>query len=91
MPHTDKKIKANSGLFAAIFPVETKSITSIIVWSIILLADLVLAVVCSFQFGIISLENFSKWSVILILIDILAVFWLQDVTWSAVIKLVRKK
>ena len=91
MPHTDKKIKANSGLFATIFPVQTKSITSIIVWSIIFLADLVLAVVCAFHFGIISLENFSKWTVILLLVVVLAVFWLQGVIWSAVIKLFRKK
>ena len=91
MPHTDKKIKANSGMFATIFPVQTKSITSIIVWSIILLADLVLAVVCAFHFGVISLENFSKWMVILLLVVVLAVFWLQGVIWSAVIKLFRKK
>ena len=91
MPYTDQKIKANSGLFAAIFPVQSKSIASIIVWSIILLADLVLAVVCSVHFGIISLENFSKWSVILILVAVLVVFWLQGVLWGAVIKLFRKK
>jgi len=91
MPHTDQKIKANSGMFATIFPVQTKSITSIIVWSIILLADLVLAVVCAFHFGGISLENFSKWMVILLLVVVLAVFWLQGVIWSAVIKLFRKK
>ena len=91
MPHTDKKIKANSGLFATIFPVQTKSITSIIIWSIVLLADLVLAVVCAFQFGIISLDNFSKWTVILILIAVLAVFWLQGAICSAVTKLFWKK
>ena len=91
MPHTDQKIKANSGLFAAIFPVQTKSITSIIIWSIILLADLVLAVVCAFHFGVISLENFSKWTVGLVPVAVLVVFWLQGVVWSAVIRLFRKK
>ena len=87
MPHTDQKIKANSGLFATIFPVQTKSITSIIIWSIILLADLVLAVVCAFLFGVISLESFSKWTVGLVLVAVLVVFWLQGVIWGAVVKL----
>ena len=91
MPHTDQKIKANSGLFAAIFPVQTKSLTSIVVWNFILLADLVLAVVCAFHFGVISLDNFSKWTVGLVLVAVLVVFWLQGVIWGAVVKLLQKK
>ena len=91
MPHSDKIVKANTSIFKAIFPVQTKSVTSIVVWSIILLIDVVLVAVCAFHFGIISLENFSKWTVALILVAVLVVFWLQGVLWSAIEKLFREK
>ena len=91
MPHRDKLVKANTNIFKAIFPVQTKSVASILVWSIILLADLVLAVLCVFHFGIVSPENFSEWTVVLILVAVLVVFWLQGVLWSAITKVSSKR
>ena len=50
-----------------------------------------LAVLCAFHFGIIGLENFSKWTIVLILVAVLVVFWLQGVIWGAIVKRFRKK
>ena len=38
----DKQIQADKSLFCALFPEQTKTPTRIVVWSLILLADLVL-------------------------------------------------
>ena len=90
MPHADKKIKAKTGLFAAIFPVQTKSAVSIVIWSMILLLDVVLAVLCAFRLDVLNLESFSKVTVVLVLIAALVLFCLQGVLWSAAIKMFRK-
>ena len=86
----DKQIQADKSLFCALFPEQTKTPTRIVVWSLILLADLILLVAGAMYFGILSLENFSRGAALLLILTV-AVFWLQGVIWGAVAKLFRKE
>ena len=86
----DKQIQADKSLFCALFPEQTKTPTRIVVWSLILLADLILLAAGAMHFGILSLENFSRGAVLLLILTV-AVFWLQGVIWGAVAKLFRKE
>ena len=86
----DKQIDADVGLFRSLFPVQTKTPARIVIWSIILLADVVLCVLGAYYLGVLSPENFSKWTVALILAAAVAVFWLQGVICGAIGKRIRR-
>ena len=80
--HTDKNIQANSSLLSALFPVQTKSMTSIVIWGIIFLMDVIGVVAGAFYLG--WMDAFSKVLLVCLLAVSLALFWLQGIIWAAI-------
>lgn len=95
-PYTDQKNRAYSSILTTLFPEQTKSLPSIVIWSIIFLADLILGVFGAVYFGLLQLNQYNSQKELmlpvgLILLAILAVFWLQGFLWSAIVKYFRKR
>ena len=88
--HKDKQIKADIGIFRAIFPEQTKTPARIVIWSIILLADLIGCVYGAFYFGVLSAEHLSKGMIAVVLIVAVALVWLQGFVFGAITRLVKK-
>lgn len=87
----DGQIRVEVALFQSIFPEQTKTFARTVVWSIICLADVILCVGGAFYFGVLSLEKSSKWNIVVILIIVIAIFWLQGKIWYSIMKIFRKK
>ena len=88
-PYQDQKNRAYSDIVTSLFPEQTKTIPRIIVWSIVFLADLIAVIGGAFYFGL--LDNFSKFTVFVLIAVCVALFWVQGVLWGAVVKLFTKK
>ena len=86
----DRQIKADVSVFRSIFPEQTKTPIHIVIWSIILLADIMFCVLGALFLGIINLENFSKWTIALVLVTSVALFWLQGIIFGAIAKLFKR-
>ena len=86
--HKDKQIAADLGIFSTLFPEQTKTPTQIVIWSIVLLADIIGCVACAFSWGIIGS---TKWMIALVLIAAVVLFWLEGVVYGAIAILSKKK
>lgn len=86
-------VHRNRGYFqvlSAVFPEQTKSTVSIIVWSIILLLELTIGVLGAFHFGFLTYDNFSNFRIIILLGGIIVAFWLQGFIWGLLMKILKK-
>ena len=88
-PYQDQKNRAFSGILTSLFPEQTKTLPSILVWSVIFLADLILVIGGAFCLGL--TDNFSKITSLLMIVICIGLFWLEGKIWSAVTKLILKK
>ena len=84
----DKLIQADIGIFRALFPEQTRSVYSIIVWSIILLLDIIALAGIAVSQGWTGV--FSKTGILLLLAAVILLFWLEGFLWGAVRKLIQK-
>lgn len=55
--YQDYENRAYSGILTSLFPEQTKTLPRILVWSVILLLDLILVVAVTFRFGLLGGEN----------------------------------
>ena len=74
--------------FQSIFPEHTKTVPRIIVWSIILLADLVCVTVLAFHWGILDAMS-PKLAPVLIVAGMLLLFWVESTIWKAFLRIFR--
>jgi hypothetical protein len=93
-PYTDQKNSAFVSILTGLFPEQTKTLPRIIVWSLIFFAELVLGVVGAVHYGLIQFENYSNQSQLslavgLLVVAIIAVFWLQGKIFYGIAKLFR--
>lgn len=93
-PYTDQKNSAFVSILTGLFPEQTKTLPRIIVWSLIFFADLVLGIVGAVHYGWIQFGNYSSQSqlslaVSLLVLAIIAVFWLQGKIFYGILKLFR--
>ena len=86
----DREIQSDVNLFKSIFPEQTKSTTSIVVWSIIFLVDLILCVAGAFYFDMINIETFSKWTIIMVMGSVVIIFWIEGMLWRTITKFLNK-
>ena len=94
--YQDKQIQADAGLFRSLFPEQTKTIPRILVWSSILLLDLILGVLGAVHFGLLDFGRYSSQNTMSLVTGclvaaILAVFWLQGKIWYGVIGYLQKR
>ena len=89
-PYRDKKNHAYAGILTTLFPEQTKTVPRIVVWSVIFLLDLILGISGAYHYGILSLDYPSKWMSLVVIVGIVAVFWLQGVLWGAFMKFLKK-
>ena len=94
-PYTDQKNRAYSSILTTLFPEQTKTISRIIVWSIIFMVDLILGIGSASYFGILQFGNYSSTnnmmlSAGLLIVAIVAVFWLQGKIWYAIVNTIKK-
>ena len=80
----DKLIQSDIGIFRTLFPEQTRSVYSIIVWSIVLLLDIIVLAGIAVSQGWTGV--FSKTGILLLLAAAILLFWLEGVLWSAVRK-----
>lgn len=88
-PYQDQKNRAYSSILTTLFPEQTKTMSRIIVWSIIFLADLIAVIGGAFYLGF--LDDFSKLTAGLLLVGCVGLFWLQGKIWYGIAKLFAKK
>ena len=77
-------------LFRSLFPEQTKTPLRIAVWSVILFADVILCVVGACYFGVLTLENSSEWTIALLAVAAIALFWLQGVIYGMIVKWIKR-
>ena len=86
-------VHRNRGYFqflSAIFPEQTKSTVSIIVWSIIFLLEMTIGVLAAFHFGFLSGDTINKSKIIILIGGIIVVFWVQGFLWGLLMKALKK-
>ena len=88
-PYQDQKNRAYSSILTSLFPEQTKSVSRIILWSIVFLADLIAVLGGGFYFGL--LDHASRVTAGLLLVACVGLFWLQGKIWYGIPKLFRKK
>ena len=76
---------------SVIFPEQTKSTASIIIWSIILLLEMTIGVLAAFHFGFISYDGISKSKILVLIGGIIAAFWTQGFLWGLLMKAFKKR
>lgn len=81
--YQDYENRAYSGILTSLFPEQTKTLPRILVWSVILLLDLVLVVAVTFRFGLLG----GKIGMVLVLAATIGLFWLQGYLWGIFLKL----
>ena len=94
-PHTDQKNRAYSSILTTLFPEQTKTISRIIAWSIIFMVDLILGIGGAAYFGLLQFGNYSSTNSMmlsagLLIVAIVAVFWLQGKIWYAIVNAIKK-
>lgn len=94
--HQDMENRAYASILTTLFPEQSKTLSRIIVWSIIFMLDLILGVVGAMHFGLLQPDKFNSMSQMmlgagLLIVAIVGVFWLQGVIWFALVKLFKKK
>ena len=93
--HQDMENRAYASILTTLFPEQTKTLPRIIVWSIILLLDLLLVIVGAVNLGLLRFDNYSSMNDmllpgILLLVALFGIFWLQGFLWGAVVKFFHK-
>ena len=73
-------------IFRSIFPEQTKTPVRIVLWSIVLFADVILCICCAVYFGIITPDSFSTWMMIPIVVAVIALFWIQCALYGVITK-----
>ena len=95
-PYTDQKNRAYSSILTTLFPEQTKSLPSILIWSVIFLADLIVGIFGAVHFGLLQPAQFNSQNQLLlagslVLLAILAVFWVQGFLWGTIVKFFRRR
>lgn len=74
--------------FQSMFPEHTKTVPRVILWSIVLLVDLIGVTVLAVHWGILEAVS-PKLSPFLIGAGVFLVFWLESLIWKAFLKIFR--
>lgn len=88
-PNTDLKNRAFSGILTTLFPEQTKTLPRILVWSVIFFLDLILGASVAYHYGWFASGDHSHWRTAVLLVAIIAVFWVQGYIWNTITRLFR--
>ena len=94
-PYTDQKNRAYSSILTTLFPEQTKTISRIIIWSIIFMVDLIFGIGGAAYFGLLQFGNYSSTNSMmlsagLLIVAIIGIFWLQGKIWYAIVNAIKK-
>lgn len=91
--YQDQKNRAYSNIITSLFPEQTKTVPRIIIWSIILIADLILGAVADHCLGIEldpMLYSLERTLHIVIIFGVgIGAFLLETYIWNTIAKLLR--
>ena len=95
-PYTDQKNRAYQSILTTLFPEQTKTLPRIIVWSIIILADLILGIGGASYYGLLQFDRYRTSNELmlaggLIVLVIVGIFWLQGFLWYKAVNYFKKR